>query len=353
MATKFTFKDKPIIGLDFNQTGIKIMSVNPKKLTVQGYGSVDLDPAKTQVSLEDENDVYLTENLKMTLEKNIIGDLPSNHVVIGIPTSRTFSRAFTIPVDQEKHLAGAVRIEVERYIPMPADALYIDYEVIKKTKEKITVVLSAAPKAVIDSVLRTVRESGLRPVAIEPSINAVARTLMNTEEGHLATLIVDIGSTSTDIAVLDEGAIRVTGAANVGGNTFTLDISSKLKIPLEKAHQYKVLNGLGSGPQHDNIEAALSPSLKKISTEMRKVIRYYSERLVDEHQIEQIVIVGGGANMPGIGDFFTNELVMPARVASPWQNFDFGKLQRPNKQFRPRYITVAGLACVSPTEVWK
>ena len=86
---------------------------------------------------------------------------------------------------------------------------------------------------------------------------------------------------------------------------------------------------------------------------MRKVIRYYSERLVDEHQIEQIVIVGGGANMPGIGDFFTNELVMPARVASPWQNFDFGKLQRPNKQFRPRYITVAGLACVSPTEVWK
>ena len=112
------------------------------------------------------------------------------------------------------------------------------------------------------------------------------------------------------------------------------------------------MNGLSSGPQREKIETALTPSLKKIANEMRKVIRYYSERLVDERTIEQIVIVGGGANVPGIGDFFTNELVMPARVASPWQNFDFGNLQKPNRQFRPRYIAVAGLASVSPAEVW-
>jgi len=66
-----------------------------------------------------------------------------------------------------------------------------------------------------------------------------------------------------------------------------------------------------------------------------------------------MIIVGGGSNVPGIGDFFTNELVMPARVASPWQKLDFGKLPQPNKQFRPRYITVAGLASVDQKEIWK
>ncbi|MBC7764383.1 pilus assembly protein PilM, partial [Microbacteriaceae bacterium] len=50
---------------------------------------------------------------------------------------------------------------------------------------------------------------------------------------------------------------------------------------------------------------------------------------------------------------FTNELVMAARVASPWQKLDFGSLQEPNKQFRPRYITVAGLASVRSEEIWK
>jgi type IV pilus assembly protein PilM len=44
---------------------------------------------------------------------------------------------------------------------------------------------------------------------------------------------------------------------------------------------------------------------------------------------------------------------MPARVASPWQKLDFGSLPEPNKQFRPRYITVAGLASVKTEEIWE
>ena len=65
-----------------------------------------------------------------------------------------------------------------------------------------------------------------------------------------------------------------------------------------------------------------------------------------------VVVVGGGSNVPGIGDYFTDSIVIAARVASPWQKLDFGKLPEPNKQFRPRYITVAGLASVSPQGVW-
>ncbi len=152
---------------------------------------------------------------------------------------------------------------------------------------------------------------------------------------------------------MDKGAIRVTGGVGIGGNTFTLDIAKKLDITLENAHQLKVLNGLSAGPRQAKITAALKPSLSRISTEIRKVIRYYNERLNDDGKIEQVLVVGGGANVPGIGEFFTNELVMPARVASPWQKLNFGTLKEPNKQFRPRYITVAGLASVTSQEVWK
>jgi hypothetical protein len=44
---------------------------------------------------------------------------------------------------------------------------------------------------------------------------------------------------------------------------------------------------------------------------------------------------------------------MPSRVASPWQKLDFAKLQEPPKQFRPRFITVAGLASVEPGDMWR
>lgn len=351
--TKLFYKDKPLIGLDISQTGIKVMSIDPKKWLVLGYGSLDLDPVKVQASLDNPDDTYLSENIGILLHKNIVGTLSSDHVVVGLPTGRTFSRTFKIPVSEEKNLASAVEVEVDQYIPVPLSALYVDYEIIERTKDELTVVMSAVPSSLVDSCIKAVRAANLNPIIAEPSINAVARVIQSAEEGHLSTLIVDIGPASTDVAVLDGGAIRVSGGVGIGGNTFTLDIAKKLNITLENAHQLKVLNGLNPGARQAKITAALHPSLMRIATEVRKVIRYYNERLNDNRKIEQVLIVGGGANVPGIGEFFTNELVMAARVASPWQRLDFGQLREPNKQFRPRYIAVAGLASIATEEIWK
>lgn len=348
---KLYYKDKPIVGLDISQTGIKIMAVDAKKRVVNGYGSIDLDPGKLQASVDD-NDVYLETNLKSLLVKNIVGRLPSNHIVLSIPTGRTFTHTFSVPLEAEAHLKEAILLEVEQYIPVPADTLYIDHEIVERGKENITISLSAAPRKLVDRYVQIIETIGLRPCLVEPSINAVARLLEITEEGHLPTVIVDIGAASTDIAVLD-GTIRVTGSTQVGGNTFTLDIAKKLKVPLENAHQLKVLSGLNAGPRQQKLKSALTPSLDKVISETRKVIRYYNERLNNQRKLEQVLIVGGGSSMPGIGEYFTNELVMPARVASPWLQLDFGKLAEPAKQFRPRYITVAGLASAKPEEIWK
>lgn len=350
--TKLLYKDRSAIGLDISQTGIKVMAIDPKKWLVLGYGSVDLDPVKVQASL-DNGDSYLGDNLRSLLNEKIVGTLPSTDVVIGIPTNRSFSRTFTLPSKVEKKLADSVEVEVDQYIPIPMSSLYVDYEVIERTKEQLTVIMSAVPKVLVDNVLEAAVSAGLEPIMVEPGVNAVARVLEATEQGHLPTLIVDIGPASTDIAILDGGAIRISGGLGIGGNTFTLDIAQKLNITLENAHQLKVLNGLNAGPRQAKITQALKPSLQRISTEIRKVIRYYTERVEGGRKLEQVLVVGSGSNVPGIGDYFTNELVMAARVASPWQHLDFGTLPQPHKQFRPRYITVAGLASVKTEEIWK
>lgn len=349
-VTKLFYKDKPIVGLDISQTGMKIMSIDRKKMLVTGYGSIDLDPAKVQKSL-DTGDSYLTANMAELLSKNLVGKLASDHVVLGIPAGRTFTRTFTIPQKSEKDLKDAIELEVEQYIPIPMNSLYVDYEIIERTKDQLMILLCAVPKTVVDSCISIAESAGLHVCMVEPSVSAVARLLETTEEGHLPTVIVDIGPASTDIAILDR-SIRIAGSLSVGGNTFTLDIAKKLKIPLENAHQLKILNGLSAGTRQQKIEAALKPSLERIIAETRKVMRYYDERIEGHSKLEQVLVVGGGANVPGIGEYFTNELVMPARVASPWQQLDFGKLPQPAKHFRPRYITVAGLASVAPERIW-
>jgi len=216
----------------------------------------------------------------------------------------------------------------------------------------LTVVMCAVPRNVVDTVLSACESVGLTVTMCEPAINAVARVLKSTEKGYLPSVIVDIGATTTDVAILD-GSIRLTGGVATGGNTFTLDLSKKLKVTLENAHQLKVLNGLSNGPKQAKIASALQPALRGIVTETRKVIRYYNERLGGDRRLEQVLVVGSGSNVPGIGDYFTNELVMPARTASPWQELDFGDLPQPAKQFRSRYISVTGLANVPKGAMWK
>lgn len=348
---KLFYKDKPLIGLDISSTDMKIMSIDLKHQVVLGYGTIDLDPLRIKKAF-DETDEYLTESLKTLLDKKLIGTLSSDQVVLGIPTARTFSRTFTIPTSAEATLKDAVALEVGQYIPLPITLLYVDYEIIERTKEVLTVIMSAVPRKLIDNALAACDNAGLSVNMVEPAINAVARVIKTAEEGYLPTVIVDIGAANTDIAVLD-GSVRITGGIATGGNTFTLDIAKKLSVTLENAHQLKVLNGLAPGARQEKITAALRPSLRGIVTETRKVIRYYNERLSNERRLEQVLVVGSGSNVPGIGEYFTNELVMPARTANPWQALDFGELTQPAKQFRSRYITVAGLSNVPKGAMWE
>ncbi len=349
--SKFFYKDKPIVGLDISQTSLKIMAIDPRKWTVIGYGSHDVDPSELQKTLDGDG-TYLAEQIKELVTKKLVGRLPSEHIVLSIPTSRTYSRSISIPGDIKGDLLDAVRLEAEQSIPVPVDQLYIDYEVTSRSDEVITAYTCAAPRRIVDTCTAACAKVGLKAVVVEPSVNAVARLLKASEQGDLPTVIVDIGAAVTEIAVLDS-TIKVTGGVAVGGNTLTIDISESLGIPLEQAHQLKVLNGLNNSPKRRQLSKAVDPSLQKILTEVKKVMRYYDERVPGARKIEQLLIIGGGSGMPGIGDYFTESLMIPARVASPWQLLNFGKLPQPARQFKPRYISVAGLALVQPKEIWR
>ena len=349
--SKLFYKHSQLIGIEIGTKDIKAMSVNPDNWSVFGYGAVDVDEDKMKQSLEKLDDDYLETSLTRLLKSNIVGKTNSKEAIINVPTSYTYVRTFTLPIEAKKNLQEAIELEVSQYIPVAVPLLFIDYEIIKETKEDLTITVAACPRGVIENSLNACENIGLTVLAAEPKINSVARIIGLTEQGELTTAIIDISQNNTDIAILSNNIVRLTGSIAVGGNNMTADIAKNNRISLEKAHQLKTINGLNPGVNQSKIKTATEPTLKQIIKELNRVIRYYNERISDE-KIEQILIVGGGANLPGIGDYFTNALIMPARVASPWHNLDFGKLQQPNKQYRPHFISVAGLAITSEKEIW-
>lgn len=199
--SKFFYKDKPILGLDVSSTGIKLMSIDPKKWIVNGYGSADLDPMKMKEAFESSESAFLTDSLKSLMAENIIGTLTSTNVAIALPTQRSYTRTFTLPASAESSLDEAVVLEAEQYIPIPLDTLYNDYQIIERVNKTIVVLMSAVSRVVVDNITKSVEAAGLTPILIEPSISSVGRVLTSTEDGTLPTIIVDIGPANTDIAI--------------------------------------------------------------------------------------------------------------------------------------------------------
>ena len=80
--------------------------------------------------------------------------------------------------------------------------------------------------------------------------------------------------------------------------------------------------------------------------------RYYEERYGAERTISQVVILGGGGNMPGLGDYLTQALRMPVRSQNPWNLLDYKGLEAPTGPDRLMYATVAGLSLLRPKDVF-
>ncbi len=344
------FKEKPLVGLDISQTSAKFVALSQKHNEVEAYGYVELDRAKMQNVHDVES--HLRTQLTEMMDKHSLGHMPSRQAAVSVPTYRTFTRSITLPRAAESDLLSAIQLEAEQYIPVSINELYIDHQVIEKKADSIEVLMSAVPKLYVDATMSACYAAGITPVLIEPGIIAVARLIERAESGDLPTVILDIGADSTDIAILDK-SIRVTGAVDVGGHTMTASLMKTMKITEEAAHLLRIQSGLAVGPKQALIRKTLEPSLQKIMSETKKVMRYYVERLGNKTKIEQLIIVGGGSNMPGLGDYFTENMVIASRVASPWQVLDFGKLKPIPKQLRPRFITAIGLGMIDYKKVWR
>ena len=72
--SKLFYKNSNIIGLEIGQKDIKIMSIDPEKWLVLGYGAIDVDEDKMKNSLEKDSE-YMCENIKRLLNKNVIGKI--------------------------------------------------------------------------------------------------------------------------------------------------------------------------------------------------------------------------------------------------------------------------------------
>jgi type IV pilus assembly protein PilM len=346
------YHDKPVFGFDLGHSTLKVMQVDMSrpKPKIMGYGTMGFDPSAVNDGVIVKPEL-IAKSVQDLFEKQLIGHIRTKRVAVSIPAYRAFTRSMLLPNLRSKELDEAVRLEIEQYIPMPLDELYYDYHITSQGPEQTELFAVAFPKKIVDSYIVLTKLMGLEVVLVETTMSAAARLFNHDPHSEVATVIIDFGSLTSDISIFHK-EVLVTGTVAGGGLVFTNTLKEKLGVSETEAGTIKTKYGLAASKKQETIKQILTPTLDLIVKEIRRMIRYYEERYGNQQKIGQIVMLGGGANMPGLADYFTNALRLPVRAHDPWSYLDYKGLQPPSGPDRLMYATVAGLAMVEPKGVF-
>jgi cell division protein FtsA len=184
----------------------------------------------------------------------------------------------------------------------------------------------------IKTLIRAVELSGGDVSGLVFSPLVAARAALSKRQRDLGTAIIDIGFGTTGMAVYEEN--RLTGVSKfpVGAANISNDLAVGLKIPVDAAEEVKLHYGYAYSKEVPHKE---SVDLKKFEEDAKgSVSRKFIAEIV-ESRLEEIldlvsnelkllqkygqlpggvVLVGGGAKLPGLTDLVKQEMKLAAQI---------------------------------------
>lgn len=310
-----------LLGLDIGSNTIKAVQLdhNAGRYQLKAYG-IASTPPKGFESEADSDLEALSQAIKTLL---LDSKVSTNNVVCALPESAVFTRVISLPILSDKELASAIHWEAEQYVPVPLDEVNLVWEVLERPKQgkNMEVLLVAAPKALTEKYIRVLRGAGLKPLALETEIIAVARSLVGESKDSPTSLVISIGAKTTDICIVNKGRIALTRSISTGGAALARAVATSLGFDLPKAEEYKKSYGLLEGEMEGKIMVAIKPVFDLIVTEIKRALAFYQKGKPGE-QVRRVVLCGGSAKLPGAVVYLAQSLGLEAQIGNPWQKVE-------------------------------
>jgi len=163
---------------------------------------------------------------------------------------------------------------------------------------------------------------------------ASAKSVLTDNQLELGVVLIDIGGSTTGLAVYEEGKLLHTKVFKVGANYITNDLALALEIPPELAEKIKIAHGYALAKEvtsRENIDLkkfdsdiTRSPSKRFVAeviearlSEICEVVNDELKSIGKERSLPGgVVVVGGGAKMPGVADLVQRDLRMATQIGA-------------------------------------
>ena len=327
-------------GLDIGSHKIKIVQVQKSgdKYRLVALGSA-LSTSKGILSDSESDLTQLATIIKKLYQETKI---KTKNVVTALPQDQVFTQVITLPQLSEDELNSALKWEAEQYIPIPLSEATISHQIIgrvkENAKEKIEVLLAAAPNRLIDKMVKVVKSAGFNPISLETENLAVARSLVVDPE---AVMIIDFGAKATDIAVVENKQVIFTRSIATAGEALTRAVASGLGLQPAQAEAYKKAYGADPQKLEGKMVEAMIPVIEVVIGEIEKILNFYRV----EKTISRIILSGGTATLTEISSLMVKKLNLEIQLGNPFSQMSKDSLPKKLSALEiPLYAIATGLA---------
>jgi len=294
------------IGLDISDLSLKLVQLDKtgNRIKIQALGKISV-PEGLIVGGEIKDQDQVVDIIKKLINKPKYGKVSSDTVSACLPETKTFVKL--IEIDKTpNNLADIIETEIEKHVPMLAEEMYYDWQVIEDRGDVQLVLIGAAPKKIVNQYTELLDKARLSVEALEIEPIALCRSLLQEELPNFKGAfdknhaIIDIGATRTSLIVYAKNTILFTVSVPISGNKITENIAASLEISKEQAEKAKIICGLKEDEAGGIISKVLAGTINDLNDKIREVLEFHDNHFPQYGKISRITICGGGANIKGI-----------------------------------------------------
>ena len=375
----FSKTSSSYLGIDIGTTSIKMVELEGYKgqPKLRTYGYADITSNVLRGSVE-KNNKAIADYINLIAKRSKVR---TKQVVAALPTFSVFNFIINLPNMPKKDLEAAIKWEAKKFIPLPIEEMILDWkilnkedvlsekkgvvsvlnkkeevkeeakevpkkeevkeEVIKTRSRNYRILLTAAPKNLVSRYIDIFKKAELNLLSLETESFALSRSLLGSDKSIV--MIVDLGATTTDICVVEDGVPILNRGIDTGGEFITKSIMNSLNISLDRAEQFKRDFGLAISDSQKSVPVIIKKSLDFIINEIKYAFELYQRQ--GENRIDKIVLSGGSAFLPNLPNYLSDLLGLPIIIGDPWDRIVYPLDLKPLlTEIGPRMAACIGLA---------
>lgn len=338
-----------VLGIDISTAAIKLLelSLSGARYKVESYAVAPL-PQDSMVDKNITNMDVIASAIKVAIKQS---GTKTKNACVAVAGSSVMTKIISMPASlTEDEMEEQILVEADQYVPYSLDEVNLDFEIQQPTENKpdmVDVLLAASRRENVEDRVEALEKAGLKAkivdveaFAMEKAFSLLADQLPDAINNQTIA-IIDVGATMSTLTVLHDGRTVYTREQGFGGKQLTEEIQRRYGLSYEEAGLAKRHGGLP-----DNyISDVLDPFKKAMIQQIARSLQFFVSSSANR-EVDNIVLAGGCASIPGLEKLVEQNLGIPAYVSNPFINMALSNKVKPQSLSNdaPAMMIACGLA---------